>query len=180
MTELEISYRRSTSFPDFTSPAEPKDSLSHAPVVEMAAASGHKTNLIDTTAVPDSSNPFWIEEEEAEEAFKQQAGTPNANGFPTNGSTSHAPPHNPPTDDGIPVPPGGRSLPAPSQALTNMQLLSPDPQSDSARDAEGQSMEPQGVVWGPLTFEARRFVELRKLTFYGTAVQCMDVLLRQP
>ena len=169
ITDLEITYARSTSYAEFEVSSAGVSKDAEGPQAAPGGASLEMTGAAMTTQLvggaPDSSNPFWIEEEEAAEARRQRSGpvaaplpttvaSPRENGGHSNGLL----------DDGIPVAPGGRSLPAPGQNLVNMQLMGPA--TERAQDAEEGQAPPQGVVWGPLVFEARRFVELRKLSFF--------------
>lgn len=201
--DLEIHYRRTTSLQDFVAAgggaaAAAKSRASDSPpIVELVSPppSGRGTaqSALIPAAVPDSSNPFWAEEEErvgslngdgrAAAGWGAFADSPalQANGVPlANGTGAGLPGQHAGADvaaGGGPSPGavlGGGQGPAGRPALVTdpAGLAAPDgnwgpPSADPLTDP---SPLPHGVVWGPLVFEARRFVELRKLSFFGATV----------
>lgn len=197
--DLEIHYRRTTSLQDFVAAggggaatmAKPPAPNS-PPVVELMSAppSGRdavRSNLI-SAGVPDSSNPFWQEEEEHSRsgisgnggaavgwgAFSGSPGPHGAGPTQANGSVlgvaqqQHADPYAAAegaaqAGDSL----GGGQRPGLITDQAGLQGLDGNRGPPSADPLTDPSPLPHGVVWGPLVFEARRFVELRKLSFLG-------------
>uniref|UniRef100_A0A1D1ZZN3 Uncharacterized protein n=1 Tax=Auxenochlorella protothecoides TaxID=3075 RepID=A0A1D1ZZN3_AUXPR len=196
-SDLEIHYRRTTSLQDFVAAggggaatmAKPPAPNS-PPVVELMSAppSGRdavRSNLI-SAGVPDSSNPFWQEEEEHSRsgisgnggaavgwgAFSGSPGPHGAGPTQANGSVlgvaqqQHADPYAAAegaaqAGDSL----GGGQRPGLITDQAGLQGLDGNRGPPSADPLTDPSPLPHGVVWGPLVFEARRFVELRKLSF---------------
>ncbi|RMZ52921.1 hypothetical protein APUTEX25_001040, partial [Auxenochlorella protothecoides] len=144
-----------------------------------------RSNLI-SAGVPDSSNPFWQEEEEHSRsgisgnggaavgwgAFSGSPGPHGAGPTQANGSVlgvaqqQHADPYAAAegaaqAGDSL----GGGQRPGLITDQAGLQGLDGNRGPPSADPLTDPSPLPHGVVWGPLVFEARRFVELRKLSF---------------
>lgn len=174
-SELDRLYRRTTSLQDFVAASSAMQSargsgpaagaaksLTHrGRSIEMASGEHPRSGLV-STHVPDSSDPIWAEAEaqrqqrQPHEHASDGAATPLT--LPINGlqAAAGSSSRRAISADGEPSTENGHAA------------STPGPPAAGAADAEigPESMPlPSDVVWGPLVFEARRFVELRKRSF---------------
>jgi hypothetical protein len=162
IAELERLYRRTTSLQDFVASASAARDM-HAAASRVPVASRQEpfygrnehpqtqyeqnaAGLV-SRAVPDSSDPMWAVELE-------HSGTGNGRGgsrfqVDSNGRV-------PSTSDGTEAAEGAEQTAVPLPRLDGTEA-----------GPESLPSLPADVIWGPLVFEARRFVELRKKTFSG-------------
>lgn len=170
-SELDRQYRRATTLQDFVAAASAAGGTNGAVAGTAAAMYGHQNSRgngdfsssagLVGSAMPDSSDPMWTVADAAEEQRQRQqdqqwAGTmETGDGNHTNGSRR---------GNGV-----GGSSPVEGSASPVIGSASAAHPSTFGLDGAGVGPEsmplPPDVSWGPLVFEARRFVELRKKTF---------------
>jgi hypothetical protein len=159
---LDRQYRRATSLQDFVAaatsmrPHRPKENLNRrSPRAQsrasgsFAASSSHaEAGLVDETALS-SSDPAWNASAGTQQQHDEQHDSINGGGT----SRLHSEFQRASSPD------------VPDSPASPVQIAS------SGRDGAEVGPEsiplPPDVAWGPLVFEARRFVELRKKSFKG-------------
>ena len=188
-SDMDRQYRRATTLQDFVAAASAAGGTNGA-VAGTAALYGqqsisqydHAGMGLVAGHIPDSSDPAWGAEDAAEEQRRQRqhqqqeqwggatgTGNNNTRNGGINSSTSGVPLHHSTTSgdvEGAHSPTDGRNN-GYSGGQHGQQLMGNNTMSgvDGTNIGPESMPLPPDVSWGPLVFEARRFVELRKKTF---------------
>ena len=163
--ELDVMFRRATTLQDYVASAEAHQSRQRAGAGAYNASSGHRAVELQPTAglvngaVPDSSDPYW--------AFDGE--TPRETPTASNGLHQDDDDHS----NLVNVPIGGGDegnnrfdyIKNKSYGQNSPEQRLPTPAIENAEVGPESVPLPPDVSWGPLIFEARRFVELRKKSF---------------
>lgn len=166
-SEMERIYRRATTLQDFVAAASAAGGTDGAVAGTAAYMYGQDSGTVEhqsglVNGAPDSSDPVWNTSVDAAEEQRRQrqqlqqqqwgatAPTRAGNGAGMPPVTPFAAPADNPTHD------VEASTPASPPPVTGIDGAPVGPESMPL---------PPDVVWGPLEFEARRFVELRKKSF---------------
>jgi hypothetical protein len=167
-SELERQYRRGTALQDFVAAASAAGgtdgavagTAAHMYGQESAHGSSDHVNAGLVGAAPDSADPVWHSTADAAEQHRRQRQRQQqeqwGGGGGGGGGGSGA------------MPPAGRGGAANGVHASSSDVEAPvSPTVVAAGTGVGpESMPlPPDVVWGPLVFESRRFVELRKKSF---------------
>jgi MFS family permease len=179
-SDMERQYRRATTLQDFVAAAQAAGGTDGAVAGTAAfmygdarASDGPGTELV--TAMPDSADPIWGAATDAAEEQRRQRQrlqqqqwggsnyTHTENSAAANGGHGGAAPTMSP--EASQTSPGAQTVHGSAANGGDAEHFG-SPHSHSHVGIGPESMPlPPDVVWGPLVFEARRFVELRKKSF---------------
>ncbi|GAB4813661.1 hypothetical protein N2152v2_000707 [Parachlorella kessleri] len=180
-----LSYRRTTSLQDFVAASAATRERQNGIGLHLHSRRGpefvgrqpeHAAVELVSGAMPDSSHPMWSQQEEeppgaaavgspAQHRQQPEQQQQQHHHLHTNGGSKAA--ANGVSPVAGPSPPDSRTSPSREPVSPSAATLPPPgvPAVEGAEIGPESVPLPSDVVWGPLVFEARRFVELRKKSF---------------